>query len=43
MNSAFMAFLVYYMLYRRHDRVRKELHVKAPFQAVEKWFMFVTE
>ena len=31
-----MAFLVYYMFYRRHSGVRKELRVKTPFQAVEK-------
>jgi len=35
MNDALMAFLVYYMLYRRHGGVRKELNVKTPFQAVE--------
>jgi hypothetical protein len=38
MNSAFMAFLFYYMLYRRHSGVRKELNVKTPFDAIEKWF-----
>jgi len=38
MNSAFMAFLVYYMLYRRHGGLRKELNVKTPFDAIEKWF-----
>lgn len=38
MNDALMAVLVYYMLYRRHGGVRKELNVKNPFQAVEKWF-----
>ena len=31
-----MAFLVYYMLYKRHSGVRKKLGVKTPFQAVEK-------
>ncbi|GAB6279467.1 MAG: hypothetical protein STSR0006_14780 [Lentimicrobium sp.] len=36
MNEALMAFLVYYMLYRRHSGMRKELRVKTPFQAVEK-------
>jgi hypothetical protein len=36
MNDALMAFLVYYMLYRRHGGVRKELNVKTPFQGVEK-------
>jgi transposase InsO family protein len=43
MNDALMAFLVYYMLYRRHGGVRKELNVKTPFQAVEKWFMLKPE
>lgn len=36
MNEALTAFLVYYMLYRRHGGVRKEPGVKNPFQAVEK-------
>lgn len=35
MNEALIDFLVYYMLYRRHSRVRKELHVRTSFQAVE--------
>jgi hypothetical protein len=26
------------MLYRRHSGVRKELNVKTPFDAIEKWF-----
>ncbi|MBP8960388.1 MAG: DDE-type integrase/transposase/recombinase [Bacteroidales bacterium] len=39
MNEALMAFLVYYMRYRRHGGVRKEMGVKTSFQAVEKWFM----
>jgi len=30
------------MLYR-HGGVRKELRVKTPFQAVEKWFMLKSE
>ena len=32
------AFLIYYILYRKHGSLRKELHVKTPFHAVEKWF-----
>lgn len=32
------AFLIFYNLYRRHGSLRKELNVKTPFQAVEKWF-----
>ena len=43
MNDALMAFPVYYMLYGRHGGVRKELRVKTPFQAVEKWFMLKPE
>ena len=43
MNDALMTFLVYYMLYRRHGGVRKELNVKTPLQAVEKWFMLKPE
>jgi hypothetical protein len=30
--------LMYYILYRRHGGLRKELNVKTPFQAIEKWF-----
>jgi transposase InsO family protein len=33
-----VAFLVFYNLYRRHGSLRKELSVKTPFDAVEKWF-----
>ncbi len=43
MNDALMAFFVYYMLYRRQGGLRKELNVKTPFQAVEKWFMLKPE
>jgi transposase InsO family protein len=38
MNNALMAFLVHYMIYKRHGGLRKELNVKTPYQAVEKWF-----
>jgi len=38
MNEDLMAFLLHYMLYRRHGSLRKELNVKTPFQAIEKWF-----
>jgi len=31
-------FLVHYNLYRRHGSLRRELKVKTPFNAVEKWF-----
>lgn len=33
-----MAFLVCYNLHRRHGSLRKELNVKTPFEAVQKWF-----
>ena len=32
------SFLIYYNLHRRHGSLRKELNVKTPFDAVEKWF-----
>jgi transposase InsO family protein len=38
MNQALNVFLIHYMLYKRHGGVRKELNVKTPFMAVEKWF-----
>jgi transposase InsO family protein len=37
MENDMTGFLCYYNLYRRHGSLRKELHVKTPFQAVEKW------
>ena len=37
MNHCLMQFLVFYNLYRRHGSLRKELKVKTPFDAVEKW------
>lgn len=33
-----LAFLVCYNLYKRHGSLRKELNVKTPFDAVEKWY-----
>lgn len=38
MTHALLRFLLYYMLYRRHGSLKKELGVKTPLQAVEKWF-----
>jgi hypothetical protein len=32
-----MQFLLYYNLYWRHGSLRKELNVKTPKQAIEKW------
>jgi transposase InsO family protein len=38
MQEDLWEFLVNYMLFRRHGGVRKELGVKTPFNAIEKWF-----
>ncbi len=38
MTLSLNAFLIHYMLYRRHGGVRKELNVKTPFNAIEKWY-----
>lgn len=38
MNNALMAFLVHYILYKRHGGLRRDLNVKTPYQAIEKWF-----
>jgi len=37
MKDDLMNFLVHYNLYRRHGSLRRELNVKTPFDAVEKW------
>jgi len=38
METALMRFLAFYMLYRRHGSLKRELGVKTPFEAVEKWY-----
>ena len=38
MNEDLTKFLIYYNLYRRHGSLRRELKVKTPFNAIEKWF-----
>ena len=38
MQKELLKFLMYYILYRRHGSLRKELNVKTPFDAIEKWF-----
>ena len=38
MNVDLINFLIYYIMYRRHGGLRKELKVKTPFNAIEKWF-----
>ncbi len=43
MNNDLMTFLVHYILYRRHGSLRKELNVKTPFNAVEKWYKIKPE
>jgi len=38
MQEGLLKFLKYYILYRTHGSLRKELKVKTPFEALEKWF-----
>jgi transposase-like protein len=38
MNRHLISFLITYNLYRRHGSLRKELNVKTPLNAVEKWY-----
>ena len=38
MNTHLTKFLIFYLLYRRHGSLKKELGVKTPFEAVEKWY-----
>jgi hypothetical protein len=38
LNNDLIRFLIFYNLYRRHGSLRKELNVKTPFNAVQKWF-----
>lgn len=38
-----MEFLKFYNLYRRHGSLRKELDIKTPFEAVQKWFSLKPE
>ena len=33
-----MKFLIYYILYRRHKSLKRELGVRTPFEALEKWY-----
>jgi transposase InsO family protein len=37
MNEDLIKFLIHYNLYRRHGSLRRELKVKTPFNAIEKW------
>ena len=43
MNQELMKFLSFYNLYRRHGSIRKELNVKTPFEAVQKWYQLKPE
>ena len=43
MNDDLIRFIIYYNLYRRHGGVRKELNVKTPFNAIEKWYSIKPE
>lgn len=38
MKTDLSKFLIYYNLYRRHGSLRKELKVKTPWEAMEKWY-----
>lgn len=38
MKNDLSKFLTFYNLYRRHGSIRKELKVKTPFDAVQKWY-----
>lgn len=38
MNDDLTNFLVHYNIYRRHGSLRRELKVKTPINAVEKWY-----
>lgn len=43
MEKELNKFLIYYNLERRHGSLRKELDVKTPFEAIEKWFKIKPE
>jgi transposase-like protein len=38
MIEALNAFLIHYLMFRRHGSLRKELNIKTPFNAIEKWY-----
>ena len=38
MNADLIRFLIHYNLYKRHGSLRRELNVKTPLNAVEKWY-----
>jgi transposase InsO family protein/transposase len=43
MKTDLTKFLIYYNIYRRHGSLRKELKVKTPLEAMEKWYQFKPE
>lgn len=43
MNRDLNRYLIFYMLYRRHGGLRRELKVKTPFNAIEKWYKLKPE
>ncbi|MEM3036368.1 MAG: integrase core domain-containing protein, partial [Thermoplasmata archaeon] len=43
MENDLLQFLVFYLLYRRHGSLKRELGVKTPYQAVEKWYKLKPE
>jgi len=43
MNNSLNKFLLYYILYRRHSSLYKELKVRTPMQAVETWYKLKPE
>ena len=43
MKNDLFKFLLFYNLYRRHGSLRKELKVKTPFDAIEKWYQLKPE
>lgn len=43
LNDDMMRFLVFYNLTRRHGGLRRELNVKTPFDAIEKWYQIKPE
>ena len=38
MENSLKKFLLFYILYRRHGGIYKELKLKTPMQALEKWY-----
>lgn len=43
MKNDLLRFLKFYNLYRRHGSLRKELKVKTPYNAIEKWYQLKPE